>query len=264
MFRRQQRGQERSCVGWRHADANSGAGKKGNKDTRRGTLQVQTVTYNIGMNCLSNATGCEGAMEVESIFRILDERYRRTRDPGIRPDEVTYGVVLHALARAGMAHEAEGILDILEDESQRGSRELNNNDAAAVVPSLTIYNTVLNAWANSHSRDAPARAESLIERMRILSSTGRNPNAEPDSISLSSVISCHARSKTRRGAERGERLLNEAIDMYTKGNSRVKPDSIMYNCAIMGWTNVMALRMSNKVFHDMTYPPKVQKHYFVE
>jgi pentatricopeptide repeat protein len=241
-----------------YADANSGAGRKGNNDTRRRYLaSPDTVTYNIGMNCLSNAnTGCEGAMEVESIFRILDERYRRTRDPGIRPDEVTYGVVLHALARAGMAHEAEGILDILEDESQRGSRELNNNDAAAVVPSLTIYNTVLNAWANSHSRDAPARAESLIERMRILSSTGRNPNAEPDSISLSSVISCHARSKTRRGAERGERLLNEAIDMYTKGNSRVKPDSIMYNCAIMGWTNVSGIENEQQGIPRHDLPPE--------
>ncbi len=78
------------------------------------------------------------------------------------------------------------------------------------------------------------RAESLLERMRILSSTGRNPGVEPDSISVSTVISCHARSRTRRGAESGERMLDDAIDMYSRGNSRVKPDSIMFNCAITG------------------------------
>jgi DNA-binding transcriptional regulator YdaS (Cro superfamily) len=138
-----------------------------------------------------------------------------------------------------MAREAEKILDMLEDEEQKRREQHRDYDddeggEAAIVPSLTIYNTVLNAWANSRRRDAPARAEALLERMRILSSTGRNPGIEPDSISVSTVISCHARSRTRRGAERGERMLDDAIDMYSKGNSRVKPDSIMFNCAITG------------------------------
>ncbi len=92
---------------------------------------------------------------------------------------MTYGVVLHALARAGLASEAEQIMDTLQDE-QRRRREYGGTAAPAVlVPSLTIYNTVLNAWANCRRRDLP-------------------------------------------------------IDMYSKGNSRVKPDSIMFNCAIMG------------------------------
>ena len=226
-----------------HADdiavATRGDGDKNRRRTQY-LASPDTVSYNICLYCLARggnedaSSGRDGARDVESMFRNLEERHRRTRDPTIRPDGVTYGVVLHALARAGLAREAEKILDTLEDEQQRQRKHDGTTAPAVLVPSLTIYNTVLNAWANCRRRDSPIRAESLLERMRILSSTGRNPRVEPDSISVSTVISCHARSKTRRGAERGERMLDEAIDMYSKGNSRVKPDSIMFNCAIMG------------------------------
>mmetsp|Transcript_18407 Transcript_18407/g.44342 ORF Transcript_18407/g.44342 Transcript_18407/m.44342 type:complete len:162 (+) Transcript_18407:176-661(+) len=74
--------------------------------------------------------------------------------------------------------------------------------------------------------------------MRALASTGRNRSAVPDSIRVSTVISCHARSKTRRGAEWGERMLDDAIAMYNDGDERVKPDVIMFNCAILGWTGI--------------------------
>ncbi|KAL3805973.1 hypothetical protein ACHAW5_006580 [Stephanodiscus triporus] len=239
------------------ADADA-MGGDGRDDVRRMRYLASpdTVSYNIVLFCLArcgaDATGRGGAREAESMFRGLEDRYRRTGDPTIRPDRVTYGLYCLALARAGLAPEAEAILDSLEDEQQRRDGEENDDDdgtraaAAVVVPSLTIYNTVLNAWANSRRRDAPMRAESLLERMRILSSTGRNPGVEPDSISVSTVISCHARSRTRRGAERGERMLDDAIDMYSRGNSRVKPDSIMFNCAITGWTNISGVEVEQR------------------
>ena len=144
-----------------------------------------------------------------------------------RPDELTYGAVLHALAQAGMADEAESLLDALE--SSRGEEE-----GGGVVPTLTIYNTVLNAWANSGRGVAPKRADALLERMKALSSSGTNPDVEPNAISISSVISCHARSGTRRGAGRGERILEEAMTRYLEGDARVKPDAITFSCAIAG------------------------------
>lgn len=44
----------------------------------------------------------------------MKERYQQTNDESIRPDEVTYGIVLHALAQAGMAREADSILTLLK------------------------------------------------------------------------------------------------------------------------------------------------------
>jgi len=224
-------------------DAAAAAGiRHNNDDIRRCFASPDTVTYNTVLFSLTRDTAKRsGAREAEELLRRLDDRYRRTGDADMRPDEVTYGTVLHALARAGMAREAERILDSLEGGNSSNSNDDTNgeNGENGIVPSLTIYNTVLNAWANSpNRRDAPRRAESLLERMRALSSTGRNPYADPDSISVSTVISCHARSKTRAGAERGERMLDEAIAMYNNGDARVKPDVIMYNCAISGWTGI--------------------------
>eukprot|EP00584_Thalassiosira_punctigera_P016355 CAMPEP_0172576154 /NCGR_PEP_ID=MMETSP1067-20121228/137578_1 /TAXON_ID=265564 ORGANISM="Thalassiosira punctigera, Strain Tpunct2005C2" /NCGR_SAMPLE_ID=MMETSP1067 /ASSEMBLY_ACC=CAM_ASM_000444 /LENGTH=1179 /DNA_ID=CAMNT_0013368817 /DNA_START=1300 /DNA_END=4836 /DNA_ORIENTATION=- len=199
-------------------------------DSRRCWASPDTVSYNSVLFCLARDAGNNRAKEAEALLQRMKDRYIRTKDEDMRPDELTYGAVLHTLAQAGMAHEAESILDSLEDSFER--------DNKGTVPSLTIYNTVLNAWANSLRRDAPRRAESLLERMKVLSSTGKNPTVEPDTISISSVISCHARSKTRRGAERGEQILYEALELYSEGNPRVKPDSIMFNCAITGWTNI--------------------------
>ena len=101
---------------------------------------------------------------------------------------------------------------------------------------MAIYNSVLNAWATSAATNAPSCAESLLGRMRTLAGTERNPSAEPDAVSVSTVVSCHTRIGTWAGAERGDELLGEAAAMYGEGNARVGPDAIMHNCAIQGDT----------------------------
>jgi len=191
------------------------------------------VSYNSVLYCLTRDSGKSTAKEAQVLLQQMKDRYNNNKNIDVKPDEVTYGSVLHALAQAGMGYEAEDILLSLEDDMDR--------DANAIIPSLTIYNSVLNAWANSHQHNAPWRAESILERMKILTSTKKNIHVEPDSISLSTVMMCYSRSKTRKGAEQGEQLLNEAIDMYSKGNTRMKPDSIMFNCAIQGWTNISGI-----------------------
>ena len=164
-----------------------------------------------------------GAVEAKELLERM-----RSGTNNVRPDGVTYGTVLHSLAQVGMADEAERLLDFLEDTQSSG-------DDDCITPSLTVYNTVLNALANSYEPHAPQHADSLLDRMKALSSTGKNTNVEPDAISISSVILAHARSKTRWGAERGEELLNQAIDSFVnEGNARVKPDAVMFNCALAG------------------------------
>ena len=181
------------------------------------------ISYNSVLFCLAREASESRAKEALHLFEQLKERYKQSKQEHIRPDEVTYGSVLHALAQVGMAREAERILDTIEEEAE-------------VLPSLTVYNTVLNALANSTERSAPRRAELLLDRMRSLYSSGENPEIEPDTVSLSTVMSCHARSKTREGAERAEELLNRSIESYvTNGNAKMKPDSIMFNCAILAW-----------------------------
>jgi len=191
------------------------------------------VSYNSVLYCLTRDSGKSTATEAQALLQRMKDRYNNNNNIDVKPDEVTYGSVLHALAQAGMGYEAEGILHSLEDDMDR--------DANAIIPTLTIYNSVLNAWANSHQHNAAWRAESILERMKILTSTKKNIHVDPDSISLSTVMMCYSRSKTRKGAEQGEQLLNEAIDMYSKGNTRMKPDSIMFNCAIQGWTNISGI-----------------------
>lgn len=180
------------------------------------------ISYNSLLFCLARDGSEARSKEALELFEKLKRRFERTHNESIRPDEVTYGSVLHALAQVGMAHDAQAILDTIEEDE-------------SVTPSLTIYNTVLNAYANSFERGAPRRAEMLLDRMKNLSSTGENPDIEPDIVSISTVMACHARSRKRANAIRAEELLDEAIKSYSLGNAKMKPDSIMFNCAILAW-----------------------------
>ncbi|KAL7517793.1 hypothetical protein ACHAWX_002683 [Stephanocyclus meneghinianus] len=200
----------------------------GDDDFRACWASPDSISYNSVLFCLARDASETRAKEALQLFQMLKTRYEQTKNEEIRPDEVTYGTVLHALAQVGMAREAENILDTIEEEY---------GASGTVVPSLTIYNTVLNAWANSFDRSAPRRAELLLARMKSLSSTGKNLDVEPDTVSISTVMSCHARSKKREGAERAEELLDQAIKSYSMGNAKVKPDSIMFNCAVLGWAH---------------------------
>jgi pentatricopeptide repeat protein len=211
---------------------------------RRCWAKPNTITYNGVLFCLARGRQGRGhAKAAQEMLKNMKERYQKTNDESIRPDDVTYGTVLHALAQAGMAEEAESILDSLEDDY---NAVIDNAEAdeqgiipeSVVVPGLTIYNSVLNAWANSFQRNAAERSESLLNRMKVLHQTGRNADVDPDMISLSTVMKCHAQSKSKEGTERAEELLDQAIAMYHQGNLKVKPDSIMFNCALLGWASI--------------------------
>ena len=205
-----------------------------------------TITYNGVLFCLARDQGKGRAKVAQEMLQRMKERYQRTMDESIRPDDVTYGTVLHALAQAGMALEAESILDSLEDDYNAFIDQSSKADQLGIIPEsdsvilpgLTIYNSVLNAWANSFQRNAAERSESLLNRMKVLHQTGRNCTVDPDMISLSTVMKCHAQSKSKEGTERAEELLDQAIAMYHQGNWKVKPDAIMFNCALLGWASI--------------------------
>ena len=210
---------------------------------RRCWAKPNTITYNGLLFCLARDHGKGCAKAAQELLESMNDRYQQKNDEIIRPDEVTYGTVLNALAQAGMAREAEKILDSLEDDYNAfmDQSEANQQDLGSdsvIVPSLTIYNSVLNAWANSCQRNAAERSESLLHRMKVLNRTGRNPNVEPDMISLSTVMKCHAQSVSKEGTLRAEELLDQAIAMYQQGHSKFKPDSIMFNCALLGWASI--------------------------
>lgn len=219
-------------------DKNSRSNNQGN--IRPCWASPDTISYNTILFGLSQNPGIAQGKEARELLQKMKENYGRSSNPSIRPDDVTYGVVLNALAQAGMAREAESILESLEEEytdflERSQSIDIARNDAnITVTPNNTMYNSVLNAFARSSDPNSAYKAEALFSRMKTLSSTGKNPAAEPDIVSLSTVISCHSRSGTREGAERAEELLVTAVDLYSKGNAKMKPDIIVFNNVLSG------------------------------
>ena len=249
----------------KYAEAGDGEDFHRDLHVRRCWAKPNVITYNGVLFSLARNQSKRSAKSAQEMLNNMKERYRETRDESLQPDDVTYGTVLHALAQVGMAHEAEHILDSLEDDynayMDQSASDGEDLPGSVVIPGLTIYNSVLNAWANSYQRNAAERSESLLNRMKVLHQTGRNSGVDPDMISLSTVMKCHSQRKSKEGTERAEELLNQAIAMYHEGNWKVKPDSIMFNCALLGWASIsgvdgqdqggMAAERAESLLHKM-------------
>lgn len=100
-----------------HDDATTGAGG-GEAAVRKCWAGPDAVSYNSVLFCLTRALSGRGtvAREAEALLRRMKERHVRSNDDDVRPDKVMYGAVLHSLVQAGMAREAESILESLEDD----------------------------------------------------------------------------------------------------------------------------------------------------
>jgi pentatricopeptide repeat protein len=106
-------------------------------------------------------------------------------DESSRPNTIVYSAVISALARAGQAECAEELLQ------EMYSDDLKGNDSAK--PDVISFNSVLDAWSKSGSRDAPQRAEAILERMTQLHSSDEALDIKPNLISYMDFRLQHAR-----------------------------------------------------------------------
>ena len=123
-----------------------------------------------------------------------------------------------------------------EDLDTDGGKE-KSPQTTSMRPTVVTYNSCLNAWAQSDTRDAAPRAAALLQRM-IESSLNNEDAVQPDQASFNTVLNAWARySRYDLGApEKAEELLNLMYDMYYSGRLKaVKPDVYSYTTVINAW-----------------------------
>jgi len=102
-----------------------------------------------------------------------------------------------------------------------------------MAPDTTSFNLVLNALAHGSEKNAGIRAESLLERMESLSSSGKGSgnvviNCPPSIYSFNTVLNGWARSRQRGAAERATSILQHMGKRYNAGLTEVHPDWSTY------------------------------------
>ncbi len=216
------------------------------KTERTTSAFADTATYNLVLNAFASSTSLnkngiidntrkKRASDADRILTRMEERYDRIRRDDLRPDVLSYSTVLNCYANAGMAVEAERILNKMITISD------NDND---IRPNVICFNTVIDAWAKTRGLTSPDKAYDILGKMENLAES--DDQLYPDTISYTSVISAFARSGNDDAGDRAEELLQRSIDLYkNEGRARLKPDSITF-ITVLDALSKQALRVFKK------------------
>ena len=152
-------------------------------------FQPNIATYTI---ILDGATHCPDPQErvvfTENLLaRLISES---EENPHLRPTVVTFGTIIHALAKSGsiiLAEKAEGWLRRLQQLHEAGWPE--------VAPNTIVYTQVIQGWANVGEAE---RAEALLQEMYRESVLHGNKAVLPSLWTFNMVLTAWSKSNDPR------------------------------------------------------------------
>ena len=115
-------------------------------------------------------------------------------------------------------------------------KQTNSIPKELVVPNTISFTNAITAWARSTRKDAPYKAEELLNRMHTLYSSGMT-HVRPNKISYNSVINAWAKNKNKeyKSGSRAERLLYRLFEFYQEEggcDEDLCPDARSFNSVI--------------------------------
>lgn len=167
----------------------------------RTNCRPDTVTYTSIINVVAkkmvgrNAT--EAAEKVISLLDELEDSYRETRDPVLKPNIRTYTAAIHAIARSRTRPErAEAIMERIETRYASGDKD--------VQPDCVCYDALINAFGWSDVKGKSVKCYEIYQTMMELYKSRTNVLARPDIITCNSVLNAcafdHADSDDERAS----------------------------------------------------------------
>mmetsp|Transcript_12078 Transcript_12078/g.24626 ORF Transcript_12078/g.24626 Transcript_12078/m.24626 type:complete len:1353 (+) Transcript_12078:875-4933(+) len=201
-------------------------------DTPIGRLDPNVLPLSTIMNGWAKQKSSEGARMVEHWLDRVHNEYNSENPHGVHPTARMYTMAVDAWAKSGggapAARRAEALLERMDRLYRAGGGRHE-----ALKPTTGIFNAVINAWARSREKVAPARAEQILAWMeKLREQGGEDLDISPDKYTFNTVIHAYAKSGAKEAATKAHRILENMIQMYREGNSSVKPDTITYNVVI--------------------------------
>lgn len=202
-------------------------------------LDPDVSTFNALMTLYIRRGKTEGAL---SLFDNMTSMQQSGRI-GTKPDIYSINLMLTALIKKTTYKEdMESVEELLKKIEERYD----------VLPDVTTYNLVLDAYAKSHLREAGARCEQLIDSMEIKCRTDRS--VAPDAYSFTSTINAIERS--RHHEARGswaEKVFNRMETLHSQGLVEA-PTTPVYNAllnALISSEETTSLERAERLFTDI-------------
>jgi Pentatricopeptide repeat domain len=191
----------------------------------RPSLKVSTITCDTVLKSWANQGDVEGAERAQLILERLEEM----NNGDVKPSVHSYGTVVHAWAscRGGVeaAEKAEAVLHKMLQPNHR------------VKPDTVVFNSVINAWANSGDSGAGVKAVELLNKMRDMHNPRKGYATAPDAFSYNTVLAAWSHSDDMRAGRETERILKEMQEAY-KANPHIAPapNTVSFNSVLHAWS----------------------------
>lgn len=149
---------------------------------------------------------------------MLDDGAQPRDVPQLRPNKVTYTVVMHALCRNGELTKAQSMLENMLEQADRRPE---------TRPDVVTFSVLLDGWAAvacDHPEEALRAVGTLLRRMNELAEEW--PDTAPTAQTYTSVLSAMARSRQYQAPD-------QALDvLQTMSHAGIEPTVIHYNAAL--------------------------------
>ncbi|CAB9510584.1 Pentatricopeptide repeat-containing protein [Seminavis robusta] len=233
--------------------------------TRDEQVLIDTDLFSIMISTLAKAKESEKA---EEIFELLKELRDSTGDHRFDPStkvllgmiiahrysrqagssEKAHAILLHLEASRGFIPKRSYYVDVLkaliecktESSLDRAEQLLarmvhhqSKNKATNMLFDKQLHDQVVLAWSrNTKVRDAPVRAERLLQTMHDVSKQLKNDKIGPDEQTYSHVMAAWRRSQDSSAPDRAEKLFLQMLQRYDRGDVRMKPNLMHYTTLI--------------------------------
>eukprot|EP00559_Dactyliosolen_fragilissimus_P009061 CAMPEP_0184868762 /NCGR_PEP_ID=MMETSP0580-20130426/31695_1 /TAXON_ID=1118495 /ORGANISM="Dactyliosolen fragilissimus" /LENGTH=661 /DNA_ID=CAMNT_0027369863 /DNA_START=315 /DNA_END=2301 /DNA_ORIENTATION=+ len=197
-------------------------------------LKPNEISYNTVLNAWAKTGTIRGAQKATKMLKVME-------DEGLA-DVISYNAVIHAWARCGIEEAAENAETILRRMEAQVTNAMEHNsklsqqkhDRNFIRPNMRTYSSVIDAWSRSNHPSAAQRAQSILDEMETLYATTKDPSIQPNTISYSTVINAHARSRDMANkATSALKVLKKMQYLYKTGkNKEAKPTIITYNSVL--------------------------------
>lgn len=204
-------------------------------------------SYTSVMSAIVRSGDWEAPERVMRIYERMLASSKEGEGEELRPDFVTYAILLDMWAKSRRAEGGERAEELLRDMQRN---DLNANSMN--------YNNVILAHARSKKALSFERAEALLREMEKLALTG-DETVTPDTVTYTNVIMALKRSCVENKAQVAWDLLQEMTQSWSKGNEDVRPNiitiyAVLTSCAFTRGDNETrrrAVQLALAVFSEM-------------
>ncbi|XP_031383843.1 pentatricopeptide repeat-containing protein At3g59040 [Punica granatum] len=168
-------------------------------------IEQSTVTYN-------------SLMSFETNYKEVSKIYEQMQRAGLRPDVVSYALLIKAYGKARRDEEALAVFEEMLD--------------AGVRPTHKAYNILLDAFAIS----------GMVEQARTVFKSMRRDRCMPDLCSYTTMLSAYVNASDMEGAEKFLRRMKQ---------DGFKPNVVSYGSLIKGYARANNLEKMMEKYEDM-------------